>query len=156
MRRVKAPAAIIGDLDSVRPEVLSFYRDECDTEVVRDGDQDSHDLDKCLNYLHTQRHSQAVVVVGAFGGRLDHEMAALNSLYRWQGMFAGGLVLMSVHSLALLLGPGSHRILTHPTLEGPTCGLLPVGGACGSVTTDGLRWDLHDRPLGFGGLVSSS
>ena len=41
--------------------------------------------------------------------------------------------------------------------EGPTCGLLPVGGRCDSVVTTGLEWDLDGTiPLDFFGLVSTS
>lgn len=41
--------------------------------------------------------------------------------------------------------------------EGPTCGLVPLGGRCDRATTSGLRWDLDGaRPLEFGGLVSTS
>ena len=41
--------------------------------------------------------------------------------------------------------------------EGPTCGLIPLGCRCESITTSGLMWDLDGTtPLVFGGLVSSS
>ena len=41
--------------------------------------------------------------------------------------------------------------------EGPTCGLIPLGCRCESITTTGLKWDLDGTtPLCFGGVVSSS
>ena len=40
--------------------------------------------------------------------------------------------------------------------EGPTCGLIPLGGPVRSVTTRGLQWDLQQQSTEFGGLVSTS
>ena len=52
--------------------------------------------------------------------------------------------------------PGRHVPRPNPLIEGPTCGLLPIGGKCDKVHTSGLRWNLRGEPLEFGGLVSSS
>ena len=141
---VAAPAAIIGDLDSVRPEVVSHYKDECGTKIINDDDQNRHDLDKCLGYLASKQHAK-VIVIGAFGGRIDHEMACINALYRWQSVFSNGLFMLSAESLGLLLMPGQHSIFPHDKIEGPTCGLIPIGRPCRSVTTSGLKWNLDGR-----------
>jgi thiamine pyrophosphokinase len=66
------------------------------------------------------------------------------------------LLLMGERMTACLLRPGRHRIIPNPDIEGPTCGLLPIGGDAGAVWTSGLRWNLRGGPLRFGGLVSSS
>lgn len=161
-RRAFLPHLIKGDLDSIRPEVRAYYSG-LGVEVVRDPDDDHHDLDKCLMSLDAVQaawreageEAMTVVVLGAFGGRLDHEMANLNMLFRWQSTF-GRLLLVSDESTAILLAPGEHEIRPNPEVEGPTCGLVPLGGACARVTTTGLRWNLDEQPLAFGGMVSTS
>jgi thiamine pyrophosphokinase len=64
----------------------------------------------------------------------------------------------AIHDLySFLLLPGyKHLIKPITALEGPICGLIPLGGPCDNVTTKGLRWNLHESKLAFGSLVSSS
>ncbi|KAL3910991.1 MAG: hypothetical protein SGARI_001859, partial [Bacillariaceae sp.] len=52
---------------------------------------------------------------------------------------------------------GDNKPSAIAVLEGPTCGLIPLGCRCDSAVTSGLKWDLDGTmPLEFGGLVSSS
>lgn len=112
--------------------------------------------------------SSCIVIMGAFGGRFDQEMAAVSSLFRWLPVF-DRVLLMCEHCTASLLQPGVlHRIrcVNHANpadqtnagvvREGPTCGLIPVGGRVNSITTTGLQWDLHGQALEMGAFVSSS
>jgi thiamine pyrophosphokinase len=97
----------------------------------------------------------SVVAYGAFGGRLDQQMANLNMAYAFS-CFAH-LYLVSDESVAFVLRPGSHVIERNPDVEDGSCGLIPLGGRCDGVVTTGLRWDLDGtRPLEFGALISSS
>ena len=41
-------------------------------------------------------------------------------------------------------------------LDGPLCGLFPVGSSTATVLTSGLKWNLCEQELCMGGLVSSS
>eukprot|EP00514_Thraustochytrium_sp_LLF1b_P009188 CAMPEP_0184559650 /NCGR_PEP_ID=MMETSP0199_2-20130426/46536_1 /TAXON_ID=1112570 /ORGANISM="Thraustochytrium sp., Strain LLF1b" /LENGTH=253 /DNA_ID=CAMNT_0026956945 /DNA_START=1609 /DNA_END=2370 /DNA_ORIENTATION=- len=154
------PDAIVGDLDSLRDDVKIFYEAEGCT-IRRYPEQDTHDLDKALLYLaevlqNVQELAQ-VVIIGAFGGRIDQEMANFNMLYRWfsEPTFSR-LVLASGDSQAFLLGKGTNHILWDRSSESGTCGLIPLGNSCESVTTTGLKWDLDCQRLAFGALVSSS
>ena len=63
---------------------------------------------------------------------------------------------MSEHSIAYVLAPGTHHIYPNRVLEGPTCGLIPIGHRCQSITTTGLKWNLNNTTLEFGGVVSTS
>jgi len=97
----------------------------------------------------------SVVAIGAFGGRLDQQMANLNMAYRY-GDFAQ-FCLLSGDSLAFLLRPGRHIIQPNRREEDGSCGLIPLGARCDRVSTSGLKWDLDgSRPLEFGTLISSS
>lgn len=171
-RQRHLPDLIRGDLDSLRPDVRAYYEAK-GVRVERDPDQSTHDLDKCLQALHTHHANQAlrmradgddsaevgeddltVVVLGAFGGRLDQMMSNLNMLYRWQSF--GQMIMMSEDCLALLLPPGEHRIVPNPEFESSTCGLIPIGAPSAEVHTSGLKWNLDGTELAFGGVVSSS
>lgn len=171
------PHYVKGDLDSLRPEVARHF-EKLGARVVKDPDQDTNDLEKCLELIRcgdgggvkaetgaspssSPKASTAlsrrtnVFVVGALGLRFDHAMAGVHILHKYAGAFRR-LVLLGPESLAFLLPPGRHRIRVDPSLEGPVCGLLPLAGPCRAVTTRGLRWDLQGQGMAFGGLVSTS
>lgn len=168
-RARRLPDTIAGDLDSLRPAVAEYYASRGVAIEGEDG-QDTHDFEKCLRWIERRHTSTApalvggltVVAHGAFGGRLDQQMANLNMAYKAtqpRGCFGGleHLYLLCDHSIAFVLGPGRHVILPNADAEDGTCGLIPLGGRCEGVRTTGLRWDLDgSRPLEFGGLVSSS
>jgi thiamine pyrophosphokinase len=51
---------------------------------------------------------------------------------------------------------GEHVILTDAQLEGPTCGILPIGTSRANLWTTGLEWNLDGHETRFGGMVSTS
>ncbi|KAK2734963.1 hypothetical protein FQN57_001398 [Myotisia sp. PD_48] len=53
---VELPDAIVGDLDSIHPEVREYY-ENLNVEVVQDKDQYSTDFTKCLRYLHANSNN---------------------------------------------------------------------------------------------------
>ena len=161
VREAHVPRAIVGDLDSVRPEVLAFYEKRGCLTVDLSHDQDTTDLHKAVTWLERdyerdgddrQTRRRRVLVAGALGGRFDHEMAHLSCLHAFADT---EIVLLGRTSTARLIPKGVTVIVPDADAEGPTCGLFPVVGPA-TVSTSGLRWNLDARVLTFGTNISTS
>ncbi|KAJ3702076.1 hypothetical protein LUZ61_005781 [Rhynchospora tenuis] len=153
------PNVIKGDMDSIRPEVHKFYA-ELGSEIIdKSENQDTNDLHKCISFIREQTpawdHSNlCILVTGALGGRFDHEAANLNVLYVFSDM---RIVFLSDDcQIRLLARTHQHEIHIQSTVEGPHCGLFPIGGPSVSTTTTGLTWDLCNSEMRFGSMISTS
>ncbi|KAM4706143.1 thiamine pyrophosphokinase 1 isoform 3-T3 [Rhinophrynus dorsalis] len=122
------PDFISGDFDSIQPKVMEFYKEKVD----------------------------AIVVLGGLGGRFDQIMASVETLYHAVNITSLPMIVLQDTSLIYLLQPGKHKLHVATGKEGKWCGLIPVGTACNSVTTTGLKWNLSSSVLKFGTLVSTS
>ncbi|KAG7383264.1 cAMP-dependent protein kinase subunit [Phytophthora pseudosyringae] len=157
------PHFIKGDLDSLRPAVREFFAAK-GAKVLKDPDQNTNDLDKCLQLIHQEQDEHckteekfSVMIFGAMGGRFDQEMQNINALFRWKDKFQQ-MVLLSDETTARLLVPNVRHVITpNFHFETRTCGLIPVAGTCKETMTSGLKWNLSPgMETGFGGLISSS
>ncbi|KAK8635625.1 hypothetical protein V6N13_004352 [Hibiscus sabdariffa] len=153
------PDAIKGDMDSIRKDVLDFYKSIGTKIIDKSHDQDTTDLHKCVTYIRDSsqdlvKSNLCILVAGALGGRFDHEVGNLNVLCCFSSL---RIVLLSNDSLIYLL-PRTHRHEIHieTSVEGPHCGLIPLGMPSRSTTTTGLQWNLDNTEMNFGGLVSTS
>lgn len=123
LRHGIAPAAVIGDMDSLSPEAADAFRDR----LHRIAEQDSTDFDKAL----TRIEAPVVLAVGFAGGRLDHELAALHSL------------VLRADRPCVLLGPQTLAFHAPPVLDlplapGTLVSLFPFAEV--RVRSTGLRW----------------
>ncbi|KDO23652.1 thiamine pyrophosphokinase [Saprolegnia parasitica CBS 223.65] len=161
------PQYVKGDLDSLRPDVSAFFEAR-GTVIIKDPDQDTNDLDKCLALLESLQASMPsnddgdasaaklkVLMLGAMGGRFDQEIQNISALYRWSHVFES-MTLFSDHTSVMLLPPGKHCIRPNFDIESRTCGLIPLSGTCKALTTQGLKWDMTDFETAISGFVSSS
>ncbi|CAO2839732.1 unnamed protein product [Amaranthus hypochondriacus] len=95
-----------------------------------------------------------ILVAGALGGRFDHEAGNINVLCHFSGM---RIILLSDDCLIQLLSrTHHHEIHIESSVVGPHCGLLPIGVPAFHTTTSGLKWNLTDTEMKFGGLISTS
>ena len=86
-----------------------------------------------------------ILVLGALGGRFDHEMGNINVLHIFPNI---NIILLSNDCLIFLLPKThTHEIHVERSIEGPHCGLIPIGMPSTSTTTTGLQWNLGEcRP----------
>jgi thiamine pyrophosphokinase len=154
---------IIGDLDSLKPEVKHFYSAlKTPAIVIQDPDQDSTDFGKAVSYIRKNYASNVdIVAVGSLGGRVDQGLSQLHHLYLFQdepGYAAGRLYLVTNQSVTFLLKSGKHRIHVGGSARevlGKYVGIIPIKEPS-VITTRGLEWDVSDWETHFGGRISTS
>ena len=69
------PALLVGDFDTVEPEILARYLNRPDIEVQRHNPvKDDSDLALAIGAL-SEKGCAEIYVLGALGGRADHSLA---------------------------------------------------------------------------------
>ena len=134
------PTAVIGDFDSLSDSARQTLPDSC---LHRIEEQESTDFDKCMRNIS----APLIIGVGFSGARLDHQLAAYNTLVRFP------------HQRCILQGTEELVFLAPPTLRiplEPDCpvSLFPMGAVEG--ISDGLRWPIGGLNFAPDGRVGTS
>jgi thiamine pyrophosphokinase len=132
---------LIGDLDSIPPEVLARLEDQGVPVERHPPDKDASDLELALE-LALREGVEEALVVGGDAGRFDHTVGAglLLASERWTAM-----TIDAVFGAALV-----HVVRDERRLQGSPgelVSLFALGGPVSGVTTTGLRWELDDDVL---------
>jgi thiamine pyrophosphokinase len=141
---------VVGDLDSVTTDDLAWAERHGAAVERHDADKDLTDFELAVETA-VRSEVDRVVVLGGAGGRLDHLAANLAVL--------GAPLLVEVEVEAWI---GTARVTvirdrrTMAGVPGLILSLLAWGGDVTGVTTDGLRWPLHDATLVAGSAWGTS
>jgi thiamine pyrophosphokinase len=127
------PNWIVGDFDSIRPEVQEYYNQKGVKLLLR-ADQDTTDLEKCL-YLSLEKVSEkasdidrtynddalsnkkfAIVLLGSSGGRIDHTFSTYSQVWKFLTAYPEQLrdtevIMLSKSSCTVFLKPGQNDII---------------------------------------------
>ena len=131
--------ATIGDMDSISNENQSFDYGK----FIQVSTQDSTDFEKCLSVID----APLILGVGFLGGRLDHELAALNALVRAKQT----IVLIGEVDIVFRL---PERLEINLPL-GARISFFPMGKVDKVVST-GLKWEISDLALSPDAGISTS
>jgi thiamine pyrophosphokinase len=133
---------VVGDMDSIG----STAQIHESTEVVRHPvDKDATDLELAFE-LAVRDQPRRIVLVGAEGGRFDHEVAAVSVICsdRWNVVPEIDWVRSDAISYVIR---HARRIQGDP---GDLISLIPIGGDATGVVTTGLKWELNGETLHAG------
>ncbi len=140
------PAAVVGDLDSVRPETLRWLGPE---RVLERPDQDHTDLEKALHHAFDVLEVAELTVLAALGGRIDHDAGNLGLLAR---LALGERVVLEDETWRVLALTGRLELDAVP---GETWSFWTYDPAV-RVTLEGVHWPVVERALDAGGRPSIS
>lgn len=129
------PGIIIGDLDSVSPDLKRRY----EKILVPDADQETNDLTKAVNWCVVQGINE-VVILGATGIREDHTLGNISLLADYN---------RSIKS-TILTDTGSFMVYDHSVTVSSRAGqqvsLFSIDPTL-TVTSSGLRYPLNNLRL---------
>jgi thiamine pyrophosphokinase len=140
-----APDLVVGDLDSVQPDSLDRAQREGVTVEAYPTDKDATDTELALAAAVRSGAAAVTLVGGGSTDRLDHSLGAIMALAHPSLAALDHVEAWWARThLSVVHGP---RQVSLDLLEAATVSLLPLGGPCEGVTTQGLRWGLTDETL---------
>lgn len=134
------PTFLIGDLDSVRPEVRARMATES---IINRPDQESCDFEKAIEFAFGELGLKELSVLGALGGRIDHTVGNLGILAK-QGR---GLSLVFREPEALVFAVSGELCLE--SRAGETWSFWSFDPGL-RLTLRGLRWPLSGARVDAG------
>lgn len=138
------PDVLVGDLDSINPEVLARIADGACRLLRHPTSKDETDTELAL--LEAVRlGARRITLLGALGGRIDHALA--NVLLLTLPALAGCMVQVYDGRSFLLLVREHCEVHGHP---GDLLSLIAINGDALGIRTEGLQYPLRDEPLRFG------
>jgi thiamine pyrophosphokinase len=130
------PNLLVGDFDSVAPEILDLY---ASVPTLRSpAFKDETDLELAIEAL-IQKNVREIAVFGGLGKRMDHTLSNLCLMYRYPQQ-----VRLEAECETLFFLKKAQVISTFP---GQVISLIPFQGSATGVCSKGLKWELVGRTL---------
>jgi len=146
------PDLVVGDGDSIDPLALDRLRASGVPIEMAATDKDETDTELAM-LAALRRGATELVLVGALGGpRIDHSLGNVWLLAHPGLAGRRATILEPSARLSVLRGPAGDGGPVTLSLEGSigtTLSLIPMCDVAG-VSTEGLRFELHDEPLPAG------
>lgn len=135
------PDVLVGDLDSAPAGLVTQAVAHSTETVAHPVDKDHTDLELAVNEA-IRRGAAELTVIGALGGRFDHELASVSMLAN--PVYAQTRIVIDdgVQRAHVV-----HAAISLSLAVGTTVSLVPVGGAVQGVHATGVKWPLQAATL---------
>lgn len=137
---------IIGDLDSVKPETLAYYKEGA--EVLKYSRQNDTDVEKCLKFAIKKRFKECILL-GVIGDRLDHSYCNLGIAVKFSDEI--NIKIISENSLLIV----AEKEVNLKTIKNEIISLYGFDKKT-KITSRGLKYKLLSEALPFGVRESTS
>lgn len=134
------PDAIAGDMDSIDSDTVRYFNNVEMIPYPVDKDQTDTELAVAIA---VERGCRTIDLVGALGGRVDHQLGNISLLLKHPGR----LFIRDGNMRLCAIAPGRKHYL--PLAIGSLFSLIPFPRACG-VTVHGARFPLDNEDLSAG------
>lgn len=138
-----APTLILGDLDSVDPQLLAAYTADGVPVIQVPVEKDQTDTQLALAEA-VRLGATEILLVGGTGSRVDHTLA---NLLLMPGVSVPIKMLDGKNLIQILPPGGSVRVTGEP---GSYLSLIPLTPVATGVSVDGVHWPLHQATLRWG------
>ena len=135
-RKGFVPHAIVGDMDSLSPEMRQKYADR----IYINEDQEINDLTKAVRHAHACGEKE-VVIIGATGIREDHTLGNISLLADYTPLF-NRIEILTDYGIFTSL----QQTATLESVPGQQVSLFALYPE-GKITTEGLKWPITNRVL---------
>ena len=130
------PDLIIGDLDSISPELKEKFHER----IYHNPDQETNDLTKAASFAK-KKHFKSVLIVAATGLREDHTLGNISLLTLYQNWF-DYVCILSDYGYFIPIKKSS-TFNCFPGQQISIFSLYPYA----SITSSGLRYPINERTL---------
>ncbi|MGE6487943.1 thiamine diphosphokinase [Paenisporosarcina sp. NPDC076898] len=142
------PNVAVGDFDSLTPDELSQLKEHVESVKVAPAEKNETDTDLAIaEALHF--NPDHILVTGVTGGRLDHFMAVLNSVYRFQKNNPSiQFTIRNKWNEMKLLTPGITPLIKDRQF--PFVSFFAFQGSVEHVTLTGMKYNVCDELIEMG------
>ena len=138
------PTHIVGDFDSVQPEVIAQYK-KCSNISIHELHpvKDASDTEIAIRMAMTLG-AKELIILGATGGRLDHLWANVQSLSIPHKAGIDAKIIDKQNRITLI---DSKTVLKKEEAYGPYFSIFPLGQDVLGVTIKGARYPLRNHTI---------